>query len=127
MNLKDMTMLAPITLHSNSSEFLRTRKIPIRSHSHIVEVSWVEEWTNKDGNNFEVSLTRLFDGYKTVKWDMATSFAFKLAGGFSSSLKIHKTWDVCCTDKTSSSDVFSRVISVAVVVNFSTDAGGYNY
>jgi hypothetical protein len=69
-----------LAIESNSQEFLRTRKIP-QGCPHILEVSWVEEWTDKDGDKFDVAFTRSINGYRTVKWDRATSFAFKLAGG----------------------------------------------
>ena len=114
----DNYITTPIMIDSNSQEFLRTRKIPHTAHT--IEVSWVEEWTDKDGDKFDVAFTRSVNGYRTVKWDRATSFAFKLAGGFSSSLKIHKTWEMNGSRFDSEAgDVFNRVVSVVVSVNFS--------
>ena len=69
------TVITPIQITSNSKEFLRTRKIPRTDYGQIIEVTWVEEWVKEEKT--EVTFTRLFDGYKTVKWDRATSFASK--------------------------------------------------
>lgn len=109
----------PILIDSNSVDFLKTRKFPFGITPTTIEVSWVEEWTNKDGDKFDVAFTRLVEGYRNVKWDRATSFAFKLAGGFSSSLKIHKTWEMNRVKDYEAGDVFNRVVSVVISVIFS--------
>ena len=63
-------------------------------------------------------LQKLVEGYRNVKWDRATA-AFKLAGGFSSSLKIHKTWEMNRVKDYEAGDVFNRVVSVVISVIFS--------
>ena len=111
------TVITPIQISSNSKEFLRTRKIPRTDYGQIIEVTWVEEWVKGGGSKTEVTFTRLFDGYKTVKWDRATSFAFKLAVGNCSSLDRRKAWEMT-KDNALDGEAFLKVISVELSVRF---------
>ena len=52
----------PILIDSNSLDFLKNRKFPFGITPTTIEVSWVEEWTNKDGDKFDVAFTKVGGG-----------------------------------------------------------------
>ena len=118
MKYVNPTYSIPIELDSNSKEFLRDRKFPPNS-SYLVEVSWVEEWVNtEDDLILEFVFTRSFERHRAAKWVYATSFAFKLAGGFLSSQDKSKAWDLTTYENSRDGEIFSRVTRVTLSVDF---------